>query len=77
MLKTVEDAGIEPVIPPKKSRKIQREYDKYVYENRYQVENTFLKLKRWRGIATRYAKTTSSYVSAVQICCMILWLQII
>ncbi len=48
MLKTVEDAGIEPVIPPKKSRKIQREYDKYVYENRYQVENTFLKLKRWQ-----------------------------
>ena len=69
--------GMVIVIPPKKNRKVQREYSKEIYENRYQIENTFLKLKRWRGIATRYAKTTTSYVAAVQICCMFLWLQII
>ena len=39
----------EAVIPPKKNRKVQGKYDKNTYENRYQVENTFLKLKRWRG----------------------------
>ena len=48
-----------------------------LFTDNYQIENTFLKLKRWRGIATRYAKTTSSYVAAVQICCMFLWLQIV
>ena len=48
-----------------------------VYENRYQLEKTFLKLKGWRGIATRYAKNTSSYTAVVQICCMYLWLRIL
>ena len=77
VLKTVEEAGIEAVIPPKSNRKEQRKYDEEIYENRYQIENTFLKLKRWRGVATRYAKTTASYIAALQICCMYLWLQII
>ena len=58
--------GMEIVIPPKKNRKKKREYSQEIYKNRHQIENTFLKLKRWRGIATRYAKTTSSYVAAVQ-----------
>ena len=68
---------MEIVIPPKKNRKKKREYSQEIYKNRYQIENTFLKLKRWRGIATRYAKTTSSYVAAVQICSMYLWLQLL
>ena len=51
-----ETAGIKPVIPPKKNRKIQREYDKNLYKLRPLVENAFLELKRWRGVATRYAK---------------------
>src|SRR5690606_27170406 len=46
--------GMEPVIPPKKNRKVQREYDEDLYKLRHLVENTFLHLKRWRGIATRY-----------------------
>mgnify|MGYP002627448224 FL=1 len=67
---------MEVVIPPKKNRKVQREYNRTIYECRHKIENTFLKLKRWRGIATRYAKMTSSYIAAVQICCMFLWLRI-
>ena len=70
-------AKMEAVIPPKKNRKNQRRYDKNIYENRYQVENRFLKLKGWRGIATRYAKTTSSYKASVQICCFFMWLNIL
>ena len=42
-------AGMEPVIPPKKNRKEQRDYDKYLYKLRHLVENCFLSLKRWRG----------------------------
>ncbi|MGA3172365.1 MAG: IS5/IS1182 family transposase, partial [Chthoniobacteraceae bacterium] len=33
-------------------------------------------LKRWRGIATRYAKRASSFLSLVQIRCIVLWLAI-
>jgi transposase len=35
---------------------VQREYDKDLYRHRHLVENAFLHIKRWRGIATRYAK---------------------
>ena len=34
-------AGMEPVIPPKKNRKEQRGYDKYLYQLRHLVENAF------------------------------------
>ena len=40
--------GMEVIIPPKKSRKEQREYDKYLYKLRHLVENAFLHLKRLR-----------------------------
>ena len=52
---------MEVVIPPKKNRREQRDYDRAIYENRHIIENTFLELKRWQGIAARYAKQTSSY----------------
>ena len=64
---------METVIPPKKNRKIQRDYDKYLYKLRHLVENAFLHLKRWRGIATRYAKNSASFLAAVQIRCIFLW----
>ena len=77
VLDLVAYKGMEAVIPSKRNRKKKRENNQEVYENRYQVENTFLKLKRWRGIATRYAKNTTSYTAAVQICCMYIWLCVI
>ncbi len=69
--------GIDPVIPPKKNRKDQREYDKYIYKLRHLVENAFLHLKQWRGIATRYAKNTKSFVAAVHIRCILIWAKIL
>ena len=69
--------NMKVVIPPKKNRRIQREYDQYLYRLRHLVENAFLHLKRWRGIATRYAKNTSSFLAAVHIRCIALWLNIL
>jgi len=69
--------GIEAVIPPKKNRVDKREYDDYIYTIRHLVENAFYKLKQWRGVATRYAKTTSAFVGAVTVRCLLLWLNII
>ena len=68
------DRGCEWYADPshsKKNRKKQREYDKYLYKLHHLVENAFLKLKRWRGVATRYAKTTKVFVSAVIACCIL------
>ena len=66
---------MQVVIPSKRTRKRQRNYDKELYKMRHVVENVFLKLKRWRGIATRYAKLGESFVTAVRVRCIFLWLQ--
>ena len=68
--------GMKPVIPPKKNRTVAREYDKELYRLRHLVENAFLHLKRWRGIATRYAKNAASFLAAIQIRCIVLWANI-
>lgn len=68
--------GTISVIPPRKNRKIQRNYDKDLYKSRHLVENAFLYLKQWRGMATRYAKNTASFLASVHIRCLVLWLNI-
>ena len=74
--KVIEHAklqGMSAVIPPKRNRKGQREYDTEIYKARHLVENAILYLKEWRGIATRYAKKAASFLAAVQIRCIYLW----
>lgn len=61
------------VIPPRKNRTTQRLYDTELYKLRHLIENAFLHLKRWRGIATRYAKNDASFLAAVHIRCIALW----
>ena len=56
-------AGMEPVSPSKKNCKEQRDL----------VENCFLILKRWRGIATRYAKTSDAFIAALHVRCIAIW----
>ena len=46
---------------------------KYLWGLRRLVENAFLKLKRWLGIATMYAKNMSSFLAAVHVSCIALW----
>ncbi len=67
---------MNPVIPPKKNRLLQRDYDKHLYKLRHLVENAVLHLKGWRSVATQYAKRASSYLAIVRIRCLILWARI-
>lgn len=73
ILKYCSENDISVVIPSKCNRKIQRDHDKYIYRHRHLVENVFMHLKRWRGIATRYAKNGSSFLAAVHIRCLAIW----
>ena len=50
-----------PVIPPRRSRIFNREYDNCLYKLRQLVENAFLKLKQWYDIASRYVKRSDSF----------------
>ncbi|MEI2804512.1 MAG: IS5/IS1182 family transposase, partial [Albidovulum sp.] len=68
--------NIEPVIPPKKNRIVQRPYDEELYKLRHLVENAFLHLKRWRGIATRYAKNSNPSSPPYTFRCIALWARI-
>ena len=77
ILEQAKKQGMTPVVPPKKNRIEQREYDEELYKLRHLVENAFLHLKRWRGIATRYAKNTASFLAAVRIRCIALWANIL
>jgi len=72
-----QNRDIEPVIPSKGNRRQPRQYDRYLYQHRHVVENAFLWLKRWRGIATRYAKNAASFLAAVQIRCLAIWTKIL
>ena len=68
--------GMHAVIPPKKNRTVQGTHDQDLHKPRHLVENTFLARKQWRGIATRYAKNSASFLTAVHIRCLVLWLKI-
>ena len=59
----LDKRGASAVIPPKANRKKQFKYDTEMYKWRHLVENYFAKIKEFRGIATRYDKTDSSYAA--------------
>ncbi|MEU2236921.1 IS5 family transposase [Streptomyces vietnamensis] len=49
-------------------------FDRCVYRRRNVVERCFNRLKQWRGLATRYDKTRESYLAAVTIASILLWI---
>ena len=57
--------GIEPVIPPIRSRAKRIDYDRKRYRNRNRIERFFNKLKHFRRIATRYDKLADTFFSAL------------
>ncbi len=66
VLTPLHAAGKAAVIPPKRNRKDQREYDRDLYGARHLIENFFCKLKQFRAIATRYDKTARNFLAAIQ-----------
>ena len=67
VIKPLKAAGKNAVIPPKKNRIVQREYDKYLYQARHLIENFFQKLKQFRAIATRYDKLAVNFLAGVKL----------
>ncbi len=65
--------GVEPCIPPTRSRKLPIAYDKTLYRQRHKIENMFAKLKDWRRIATRYDRCAHTFFSAICIAAAVLF----
>ncbi|EIZ79501.1 putative transposase [Novosphingobium sp. Rr 2-17] len=71
----IESAGIEVVIPPKRNRKTQRDYDRELYKERNRVERFFAKLKQFRRVATRYDKLLANFMGFVKLAAIAIWLR--
>lgn len=68
----IAEKSAEAVIPPRKNRKIKREYDKNVYKNRNQIERFFNRLKQFRRVAIRYDKLITSFLAFVQLAAVLI-----
>ena len=69
-----QERGITPVIPPKANRREPRETDFALYRERNLIERFFCKIKQYRAIATRYDKLANTFLAAVALVCVLLWL---
>ena len=74
VIEPLEAAGKTAVIPPKKNRKSPRTYDNELYEARHLIENFFCWAKQFRGIATRYDKTSRNFLAAFHMVAVLCWL---
>lgn len=72
----IEAMGAKAVIPPKRNRTVQREYDKDLYKQRNRIERCFHKLKCFRRFATRYEKSKTCFKALVALACTWICLQL-
>lgn len=64
---------ITPCIPAGRGRKSPASYCKLTYKRRHKVENLFAKLKDWRCSAKRYDRCAHTFLSAIQIACILIF----
>jgi transposase len=61
----LNDKGIKPCIPGRKSRGKPIKHDKRRYKRRNRIEIMFGRLKDWRRVATRYDRCPKVFLSAI------------
>ncbi|WP_416240761.1 IS5 family transposase [Acinetobacter sp. WCHAc010034] len=70
----IKNKNMIPIIPMRSnSKRLNKEFDKYLYRLRHLVENAFARLKHFRAIATRFDKLARNYQSMIYIACMFIW----
>ena len=62
-------------IPPKRNRTSPIVFSPYLYRQRNLIERFFSKLKHFRRIATRYDKLGDTYLAALKLVAVRLWLR--
>jgi len=69
----VENKGGTPVIPARRNRTVPEPIDGFVYALRNRIERCINRLKNARRLATRYDKTSASYLAFIEIGAVRLW----
>lgn len=73
ILSEIEKLGAKAVIPPRATRKIQRDYDRQLYKQRNLIERAFNRLKQFRRIATRYDRKAAYFLASLQLAAFAIW----
>jgi transposase len=71
----LESKGTIAVIPSKKNRLVQIPHDKHIYKERNFVERFFNRIKQFRRIATRYDKLAITFLGAILVASILIWLK--
>ncbi|GBR71622.1 hypothetical protein GKA01_19010 [Gluconobacter kanchanaburiensis NBRC 103587] len=69
----LEEKGIKPCIPGRKSPGKPVKYDKRKYKRRNRIEIIFGRLKDWRRVATRYDRCPTVFFSAIGLAATIMF----
>ena len=72
----LQNMGIKPCIPGRKSRTKTVKYDKRRYKRRNRIEIMFGRLKDWRRVATRYDRCPKVFLSAIALAATVLFSQV-
>jgi transposase len=75
LVELVTAKGILAVIPPKKSRLVQREYDRHLYRERHLIECFINKIKHYRRVFSRFDKLSKNYLGFLSFVSAIVWLR--
>jgi transposase len=70
-----ERRGAGAVIPPRKNRKVPRDYDEHLYKERKKVEWFINLIKQYRRVATRYEKTARNFLGFVHVASILILLR--
>ena len=74
-LQVIANSGAETVIPPRRNRKLNREYDKHLYKERHLVECFFNKIKHYRRVFSRFEKLDKRYLGFLSFVGVLVWLR--
>jgi transposase len=75
LIESVTAKGIVAVIPPKKSRLVQREYDRHLYRERHLIECFINKIKHYRRVFSRFEKLSKNYLGFLSFVSALVWLR--
>jgi len=75
LLESIITRGILAVIPPKKNRLVQREYDRHLYRERHLIECFINKIKQYRRVFSRFEKLSKNYMGFLSFVSALVWLR--
>ena len=63
LINEIKKQGATSVIPPRRNRKLQREYDAHTYKERHLVECFIGKIKHFRRMFSRFDKMADIFLT--------------